>query len=173
MRPTRNFDLVDATFGGLRADQATAGSPFRKFSSPVFLEKGIPIGLLLQMADQYHYDQMQRYISVSEAGAAVPANVPFASIFSGTAGAAYTTAGAAGVTAAEQTLDATTNLVTQQVNTTRDIYKGGSWELEFLFKGYEINDRSWMKHIQAAIDNGSIVNANSTTGVGLVPTSAE
>lgn len=171
MRATRNYDTVDATFGGLRNNQAVCGSPFRKFSSPVFIEKGIPIGLLLQMTDTYHWGEMQRFISVSESGASVPANVPFSSLFAGTAGAEFTTAGTV-TTAVEQTLNPTTNLVTQQVNTTRDIYKGGSFETEFLIKGYEINDRAWMSHIQAAITSGQITNANSTTGVGLVPMDA-
>jgi hypothetical protein len=109
---------------------------------------------------------MQRYLSVSEAGASVPASVPFASL---TALAAYTTVGTAGVTAAEQTLDTSTNLVTESVATIRKLYKGGAFELEFLLKGWEINDRGWMKHLQAMISQGRIVNGNSPTGVGLLP----
>lgn len=169
MRPTRDFDLADVTFGGLR-NQGAAGccNPFRKFTSPVFLEKGIPIGLQLQQVDDYHWSQMQRYLAVSEDGASVPASVPFSSV---TALAGYSTAGAAGVTAAEQTLDQTPNLVTQQVNTSRELYKGGAFKVAFLLKGFEINDRAWLKHIDDAVKQGAVVNANAgqaQQGVGLV-----
>jgi hypothetical protein len=169
-RPTRNFDQVDATYGGMR-NQGQVGStqPYRKFVAPVFLEKGVPIGIYLEQIDTFHYNEFVRYMSAEEDGNTIPANVPFCSI---AALQTYTTPGTAGVTAAEQTQDATPNLVTQQVDTTRDYYKGGSIEFEALIKGHEMNDRAWLKHINDAINAGTVVNATNPMGTGAIQLAA-
>lgn len=171
MRPTRDYDLADVTFGGLR-NQGAAGccNPFRKFTQPVFLEKGCPIGLQLQQIDDYHWDEMQRYLSISEGAEGTPANVLFCST-AGLNGLSPT--GSAGVTAAEQTLDQTPNLKTQQVQTNRLLFKGGAFKVAFLLKGFEINSRPWLEQVWAAVASGAMVNANNpqTGGVGLLPQS--
>jgi hypothetical protein len=169
MRPTRDFDLADVTFGGLR-NQGTAGcgSPFRKFTQPVFLEKGNPIGLQLQAKDAYHQAQMQRYLSITESGAGTPANIAF-SAQAGLNG--LSTAGSA-TTAVEQTLDQTPNLVTQRGQTNRMLFKGGAFKVAFLLKGFEVSSQQWFQSIMQGTQAGAIVNANAGLGnIGLSPIS--
>ena len=45
--PTRAYDDMDVTWGGLRGQDDQCSTPFRRLIRPVLLEKGIPIGMLL------------------------------------------------------------------------------------------------------------------------------
>lgn len=135
-RPTRDFDQANVTWGGIRNQGATGCcQPFRKLPRPVLLEKGIPIGMSLQVQDTYHQQQMQRYLSISEGQGGNIATVAYDANVTGGGGLAGT-----GLTPVflEQTLDAVPINVFQRVQTNRTLYKGGSIKVAILIKGFEL-----------------------------------
>ena len=129
--PTRDFDLAPTTWGGIRNQGGAACClPFRKLIKPVLLEKGIPIGMLLRVQDDYHQRQMQKYLSISDGLGGGAANVTVAPSING-----LTPANAM----PELTLDQPPNqFAAQQVDTDRIIVKGGTFKLAILIKGFEI-----------------------------------
>src|SRR5271166_3991318 len=129
--PTRDFDLAPTTWGGIRNQGGAACClPFRKLIKPVLLEKGIPIGMLLRVQDDYHQRQMQKYLSISDSLGGGAANVTVAPSING-----LTPANAM----PELTLDQPPNqFAAQQVDTDRIIVKGGTFKLAILIKGFEI-----------------------------------
>jgi hypothetical protein len=159
MHPTRDFDLIPATWGGLR-NQGAAGCcmPFRKLPKPVLLEKGIPIGMLLRVQDTYHQAQMQRYLSISEEQGGNLAQVALDANVGG-----LTNVGGAD-TFLELTLDQGVNtFANQQVQTDRVIFKGGCLKLAILIKGFEVwgpwKDyivQNWKAYVQTPSVSGSM-----------------
>jgi hypothetical protein len=135
--PTRDFDLVPVSWGGLR-NQGTTGvqTPFRRLNRPVLLERGIPIGMTLNVQDAYHQAQMLQYMSITQNGTTTPANIQMGANYSGVTAAGTGTTGGVGL---ELTLDTGGNqFAAQQVNTDRVLYKGGTMKLAILIKGFEV-----------------------------------
>lgn len=156
--PTRAYDLCDVTYGGLAVQEAVSNSPFRRLMKPVLLERGLPIGMLLQTQDPYHTKEFLRYMSNSDnQGGDTVANIQFA-------------AGSGGLTVAgtnifnELTLDATPVSVGEQVQTDRIFGKGGSLQIAILIKGFEVWG-PWRQQLAQMPDmvstTASIVNANN------------
>lgn len=132
--PTRAYDLMDTTWGGLRVQGMTGMlQPFRKLFKPVLLERGIPIGMLLKAQDDYHQGQMQRYLSQSDTLGGTHTTMPVGP---------GTTGGATAVTIPEltfaDTADPTTVITAIAVNTDRVLLKGGALQLAILIKGFEV-----------------------------------
>ena len=150
--PTRDYDLAPVTNGGLRV-QGGAGccQPFRKIPKPVLVEKGIPIGMKLQVQDQYHYNEMVKYLSVSEGSGSNLAAVEFVDAFdSGTSAASAMP---------ELTLDQGANAYSnQQVTTSRVKFKGGVFKLAILIKGVEVWG-DWANFILQAMPNAVLSSA--------------
>jgi hypothetical protein len=134
--PTRDFDLAPVTQGGMRNQGGLAApQPFRKLPRPVLLEKGIPIGMTLNVQDQYHQTQMQRYLSISESNGGNLAVVTIDSNLTGET----TAPTAAFEVMPELTLDTGSNQYSgQQVQSSRVKMKGGTLKLAILIKGVEV-----------------------------------
>lgn len=132
--PTRAYDELDVTYGGLRVQGMTGMlQPFRKLFKPVLLERGIPIGMVLKAQDEYHQNLMKQYLSNNDHG------------FGGTHTTMPISATVSGLTAATiseltfpDTAFPTTILVDQAVQTDRVLMKGGALQLAILIKGFEI-----------------------------------
>jgi hypothetical protein len=156
--PSRDFDTVGATWGGIRNQGGAACcQPFRKFSKPVLFERGIPIGMKLQAKDSYHVAQMQRYMSLSERQGG---NLATVSIDANVTG--LTAAGAN--TANELTLDQGPNvLAAQRVNTDRVIFKGGVMKLAVLIKGVEVWG-AWKQYLVGQAGLGRISAPTAVSG---------
>ena len=149
--PTRDYDLVPVTWGGLRwQGYGCRGQMYRQIESPCFLERGIPIGMIFIAQDAVHQAQMIEALTID--------NEPFGfnilpdvnvgeltgSLASGTGGVAGTVSAAnAGGSAAnsvmlEQTLDATPGYATTTVQVNRQTVKGGILKLGIKIKGWEM-----------------------------------
>jgi hypothetical protein len=157
--PTRAYDQLDVTWGGLRVQGMTGMlHPFRKLFKPVLLERGIPIGMVLRAQDEYHQDLMKSYLSNNDHNPA-----------GGTVTIEPIGAGISGLTAATiseltfpSTLLATTVLVNQQVDTDRVLLKGGALQLAILIKGFEVWG-PWKQYILNNLVSQGIVDLPSTS----------
>lgn len=137
-RPSRAFELVGATYGGMDLRSMLKGtSEFRNLTVPYIITPGVPIGLYLQESDSIQAGLMRRYLSITQGqnGAVPPQITDDANILAGV------TATGANVML-ERTLDATPANVPQQVDTSRVVFKGGEFKLGLLVKGFEV-DSEW------------------------------
>jgi hypothetical protein len=151
--PTRAYDEIDVTYGGLRVQGMTGSlQPFRKLFKPVLLEAGLPIGMVLKAQDDYHQELMQQYLSQSDSiGGTLHTLMPIGN-------------GVAGVTTAtipELTFpdNASPTTVVQElaVNTDRVLLKGGALQLAILIKGFEIWG-PWKKYILNSLVPAGVVS---------------
>ena len=153
--PTRDFDQVPATYGGMDLRSLLNGnSEFRKLTIPYVIKQGVPIGLILQECDTDQGDVMRSYLSISQSGVNYggvgPGVVQVASnINTGNDG----TGG--GVVGDELTLDTPPVLVAQQVQSQRVIFKGGHFKLTLAIKGFEVPE-DWYSYMTS---NPDIKNA--------------
>jgi len=154
--PTRDFDLAPVTWGGLRwQGYGCRGQMYRPIESPCFLERGIPIGMLFVVQDAVHQALLLEAVTINNepfgtnvgidenlsCNTTVTTAVP--------AGTPATVGGAAGTQVMlEQTLDASPVLVSQQVNTCRQTFKGGILKLAIKIKGWEMPG-GWKAYCQS------------------------
>jgi hypothetical protein len=130
--PTRDFDLAPVTWGGLRFQgYGCKGQMYRPIESPCFIERGIPVGMLFQSQDAVHQALMMQALTIDNDP--LGTNVSIDENFSDT-----TQAGIAGTSMVEQTLDPVPILVSQTVNTSRQIFKGGILKIGIKIKGWEM-----------------------------------
>jgi len=128
--PTRDFDLAPVTWGGLRwQGYGCKGQMYRPIESPCFLERGIPIGMLFVVQDAVHQAQMLEAITIN--------NDPLGTNVSIDENVSDTTSTDVAVML-EQTLNATPDNVPQQVNTSRQVFKGGILKIGIKIKGWEM-----------------------------------
>jgi hypothetical protein len=146
-RPDRSNEFVGATFGGVMLRQYLKGnSEFRRLTSPFLVAPGIPIGLKAVQSNNDDSGLMRRYLSATYGfGGTSPASFTQSSAIA--AGASI--AGTGGVTGAEPSLDTPVAAQSQQVNSQRVAYKGGTWKLTVAFKGFELTP-----------DQAALVNQN-------------
>jgi len=157
--PTRAYDLLDVTYGGLRTQGMTGMlQPFRKLFKPVLLERGIPIGMVLKAQDEYHQTLMKQYLSNNDHGfGATHTVMPIGP----------TVDGLTAVTIAElsfaDTLNPTTILVNKAVQTDRVLMKGGALQLAILIKGFEIWG-PWKQYILNHLVPAGVVGTAQSAG---------
>lgn len=157
--PTRAYDSLDVTYGGLRTQGMTGMlQPFRKLFKPVLLERGIPIGMVLKAQDSYHQELMQQYLSNNDHGFGTTHTVmPISSTVSG-----LTAATIAELTF-PTTATATSVVVEQAVETDRVLLKGGALQLAILIKGFEIWG-PWKQYILNHLVPAGVVGTAQTAG---------
>lgn len=145
--PTRDFDLAPVTWGGLRFQgYGCRGQMYRPIESPCFLERGIPIGMLFVVQDAVHQALMLESVTINNEpfGFNVSVDENFSDTTTATTAAPPGTPVAGAIAAGttnvmlEQTLDATPVLVSQSVNTSRQVFKGGILKLAIKVKGWEM-----------------------------------
>jgi hypothetical protein len=139
-RPTRNYEFVGATYGGVALRQYLKGnSEFRRLASPFLIAPGIPIGLKAVQSNTDDSALMRQYLSctygaIGGGPAAGPAVVtPDINVNTG-----VNNPGTAGTTGAEPSLDTPVAAQSIGLNGQREIYKGGAWKLTVAFKGFEL-----------------------------------
>jgi len=147
--PTRDFDRVGATFGGMDLRCMLRGnSEFRKMTLPYVIKPGVPIGIFLQENDTDQGDQMRRAMSITNGlgGVIPPSMTEFTNI-----------APTALATAPERTLDGTYP-APQSVLNLRTIFKGGDFKLSLMIKGFEVSE-DWYNIMSQNADIREIVMA--------------
>jgi hypothetical protein len=158
--PTRAYDLMDVTWGGLRAQGASGHvQPFRKLFKPILLERGIPIGMFLRAQDAYHQALMQQYLEAVENGVAAPGGI--ATLMQIGSGASGNTTLTINELTFPNTTTPTTLQVEKAVNTDRVLVKGGALQLAFLIKGFEVWG-PWKQYILNKLVPGGLVGTPSS-----------
>jgi hypothetical protein len=142
-RPTRAYETIGATYGGMGIRQALAGNEeFRRLKMPFLMKPGVPIGLRADVALNNSNDvsEMQQWLAASFAAAGgtsfgVPALMSVDQFINAAVGVAG--GGAVGM---EPSLDST--VAAQPITTfqQRVGFKGGSWKLAAIIKGFELTD---------------------------------
>jgi hypothetical protein len=146
-RPSRDLELVGATYGGMDLRSMLRGnSEFRKLTLPYLIKPGVPIGLILQENDTIQANHMREALSITlndRSGASVPPIITDAGNINDTP----TTAGAS--VSQERTLDGLS--VPQQITAGRAIYKGGEAKISLGVKGFYVTD-DWGDFLRANPD---------------------
>ncbi len=122
--PTRDYETAPASWGSSIA--GCCDMPFRKFRSPCFLERNVPINIGLVRSNDYHYDELIRNLSVTENGSSGP---------TGFYPDALMGPSVAGIPELSSDTGAAVTTVVQQ---NRIPFKGGAWQISFFLKGLEI-----------------------------------
>ena len=136
-RPTRAYETVGATYGGMGLRSFLRGNTeWRKLTSPFLLKPGVPIGLRCDLTNSDDALLMQQWLSASQLlNGVVPGdytafrNINLGAGITGTA-----------VIGAEPSLD---NPVAPQGITTisdRVVFKGGGFKITMGIKGFELTD---------------------------------
>jgi hypothetical protein len=151
--PTRDFDTVGTTYGGMDLRSMLRGnSEFRQLCVPYVIEPGVPIGIYLQECDPVQADYMRALLSISQIGGqfggVIPPSVtPDVNILAG-----FTATGA--TVMLERTLDAAD--VPQQVNAERVVFKSGMGKITLPIKGFEVT-RDWYNQLSSDEDIRNLV----------------
>jgi hypothetical protein len=136
-RPTRTYETVGATYGGMGLRSFLRGNTeWRKLTVPFLLKPGVPIGLRADVKNSDDQGLMQQYFAASQLlNGVVPADfTAFPNISTG--------AGVSGTNQIgnEPSLD---NPVAAQPITTitdRVVFKGGGFKITVGLKGFELTD---------------------------------
>jgi hypothetical protein len=145
-RPTRAYETLGATYGGMGLHSLLKGNTeFRKLTVPYLLRPGVPIGLYAQVSNTDDQALMQKYLDITQGygGSVPPSFTDDSNILAGNQAASTATGsivGSAGLTGAELTLDTTPVAISQQVPTSRTLYKGGRFKITMAIKGYELTE---------------------------------
>ncbi|HXW33628.1 MAG TPA: hypothetical protein VEJ87_03550 [Acidimicrobiales bacterium] len=157
--PTRAYDTLDVTYGGLRVQGMTGSlQPFRKLFKPVLLERGIPIGMILSAQDEYHQNLMQQYLSNNDHGASGGTTHTLMQIGAGVSGNTLTDIPELTFSTTAET---STIVVDVAVNTDRVLMKGGAFQLAILIKGFEVWG-PWKNYITKNLVANGVVDTPAT-----------
>jgi len=144
--PTRDFEIVGATYGGMDLRSMLNGNKeMRKLCVPYVIPRGVPIGIFLQECDSVEGDQMRQFLSITQGfGGSIPP------IFTSDSNwIAEPTAGGASPVMLERTLDGTD--VAQQVDAERVVYQSGDLKLTLPIRGFEVS-QDWYNQLSASAD---------------------
>jgi hypothetical protein len=139
-RPTRAYETVGATYGGMGLRGLLAGNQeFRRLSSPFLMKPGVPIGLRADVAINASSDQteMQAWLSATYNGLGGGSIPPTFQVDQNLAATGVVAGGAVGM---EPSLDATVAAEPITTFSKRAGFKGGSWKLSTILKGFELTD---------------------------------
>jgi len=148
--PTRDFDRVGATFGGMDLRSMLRGnSEFRKLTLPYVIKPGVPIGLILQQNDVDQGNQMRRAMDITNGsgGAIPPSETEYSSIDLD-----------ATSFAPERSLDGIYPTTGQNFLNLRTIFKGGDMKLSMMIKGFEVTE-DWYNVMSNNADVRDVVMA--------------
>jgi hypothetical protein len=156
--PTRDFDLAPVTWGGLRwQGYGCKGQMYRPIESPCFLERGIPIGMQFVVQDAVHQSLMLQALTITndplgtniepDSNLSDFTNIEPAPLTFGTPTTVDIAVDTVN-TMLEQTLDTTPVLISQSVNTGREIFKGGILKVGIKIKGWEMPG-GWKAYCQS------------------------
>ncbi len=138
-RPSRNYEFVGAAIGGVALRQYLKGNmEFRRLGAPLLLPPGVPIGLKAQQSNNDDSTLMRQYLSCTYGQQGSPVTGPAVITPDININLGASTAGTASVTGVEPSLDSPSVANSQQLNSQRLIFKGGSWKLTVAFKGFEL-----------------------------------
>ena len=148
MLPTRAYELVNATQGGIGLREELKGnSEFRKLTVPYMLKGGIPIGLSCHQCDNDQGDQMRAYMdnSYGQKNGAVPALITPST--TQIAENSYDGVGSGGSDTTpvglELTLDTSPVQVFQRFPLTTALFKYGPLKFTQAIKGFEVPDDTY------------------------------
>jgi len=143
--PTRDFEIIGATYGGMDLRSMLKGnSEFRKLCVPYVIPRGVPIGIFLQECDTVQGDMMRNFLSITlgYGGAIPPSFTPDANWNEGS------TATGSNVML-ERTLDGLQ--VAQQVDAQRVVFEGGELKLTLPIRGFEVS-QDWYTQLSSSAD---------------------
>jgi hypothetical protein len=156
-RPTRTYETVGATYGGMGLRSFLRGNTeFRKLTVPFLLRPGVPIGLRADVKNDDDQALMQQYLSASQLlNGVIPAD--FTSYPNITTGAGVTGTNQVGN---EPSLDST--VAAQPITTISDrvVFKGGGFKITVALKGFELTD----DQAQMLTDGNFLQNLTSACG---------
>ena len=155
-RPSNDDSVVGVTYGGVDLRSLLKGnSEFRKLTVPYVIDRGVPIGLILQQNDTDQVQTMQAYLALTQVGNQYgggffpPSVSDTASIGSQYDGAVLGAGGQASNIGNELPLyPGGTAPIAQQVPTGRSVYKSGTLKLSLGVKGFEVSD-DWYNVLKA------------------------
>jgi hypothetical protein len=129
-RPSRDLELMDATYGGIGLSGLLQGNTeFRPLSMPYIVKAGIPVGLKIEERDVDIANEMRAWLSADGGfGGAVPPSFTDDVNFVAGAGSAFN----------ERTLDGLNTL--QTMPSQRAVFKGGRLNIKVKLKGFEITE---------------------------------
>jgi hypothetical protein len=143
--PSRDFEIVDATYGGMDLRSMLKGnSEMRKLCVPYVIAPGVPIGLFLQECDTVQGDTMRQFLSITQGlGGAIPPSL--------TADENYIAEPTATGTfeMLERTLAGAN--VAQQVDAERVVFEGGDLKLTLPIRGFEVS-ADWYNQLSSSAD---------------------
>ena len=143
--PTRDFEIVDATYGGIDLRSMLKGnSEMRKLCVPYVIPRGVPIGIFLQECDSVQGDAMRQFLSITQnLGGAIPPSLTPDINWNGGATATGTNV------MLERTLDGVN--VAQTVDSQRVIFQGGELKLTLPIRGFEVS-QDWYTQLSSDAD---------------------
>jgi hypothetical protein len=136
-RPTRTYETVGATYGGMGLRSFLRGNTeWRKLTVPFLLKPGVPIGLRADVKNGDDQLLMQQYFAASQLlNGVVPAD--FTSYQNVSLGAGVTGTNQIGN---EPSLDSTVAPQPLTTITDRVVFKGGGFKITVGLKGFELTD---------------------------------
>lgn len=136
-RPTRSYETVSATYGGMGLRNLLKGNTeWRKLSAPFLLKPGVPIGLRADVRNSDDQLLMQQWLAASQLlNGIIPAD--FTSYQNVNTGAGVNANVRVG---AEPSLDNPVAPQGIQTITDRVVFKSGTWKLTVALKGFELTD---------------------------------
>lgn len=144
-RPSRAYETIGATYGGMGIKSLLAGNQeFRRLTTPFLMRPGVPIGLRAAPALNSSNDiaEMQQWLAASFGGGTAIGSFGTPAVLSPdvfiNAGIGVAGGGAVGM---EPSLDATVAAQPITTFTQRVYFKGGSWKISVILKGFELTDQ--------------------------------
>jgi hypothetical protein len=143
--PTRDFEIIGATYGGMDLRSMLRGnSEMRKLCIPYVISPGVPIGIILQECDNVQGNAMRQFLSITGnlGGSIPPAFTPEDN---------WTSPTLSGLSPVmlERTLGGAD--VPQQVDAQRALFESGEFKITLPIRGFEVS-RDWYNQLSSDAD---------------------